>query len=868
MNTEENNNNNFSSTGSSFWEKMVSFWHNNRDFGQPEPGWINKADLINGTVPASQLPSYVDDVVESDTYQTLPASGEKGKIYIVTSNNTQYRWSGSGYIEINSESEITNHLKNYWKINSDSGYKGINADKPFAILNNSAAQNVFSGGVLASNAYSDSRFIPENGIHAKGFIQSDEGFQNRYYKVGQRNRIWSFANADAWGMSYYQGAGLSPFLGEGIGFHFGDATDYKVYIHESGKLYTKDNVVIDGNVAWHAGNLNPDNYIKNGGAGTAGNPVWLGWTNSNLQLQVDNQVIGNIWHSGNFNPSNYVDKTSSQYDISGHKQFTNSLSVTPGKNIFLKGYSDVAHFIKNFSDDYDGFGVSTGFAVKAYNDENFNIFTAGGNGSTWTREESSANWFKSRSGTFIGNLLRTEQGYSLIQLAGAVYVGDNQHNTYLQTAGGLYHSRAGIGSYVIWDGYNFNPETKADLTYLDNTFAQKWENARAIGFNQGDANSAPYIYHDTGGYRYLATQSWVDSNFVNSVENAIELGFEYAVNQGRPYVRHSDGTIVFLERDLPVSGAWTNHKALSDRKVIGEMAWKNYGNGHTIFDISSGNTPWGVSKSNVDAEIPWSPTYPTLVGGNGSNTYGVRVDSARVADKVNGYELSDFVRMDVPQTISSRKIMNGGTGNSYTDAALEIQGNGSTVIPGISFHQPGVVASQIRMDPNGQICIVDNPGSNFENFRAKTITGQNFTSVEHGNSSQWNQAYNWGNHSAQGYATQSWVQSQNYASTDSVNEATEKITEEHTNPEYPVTPYKKFTVIIITEEFTEEFLNIGELIRERKIEVINTSSREILVNCEVGTVDSIRPSETTEYYISSNNSLIKKGSYRDASILT
>lgn len=206
---------------------------------------------------------------------------------------------------------------------------------------------------------------------------------------------------------------------------------------------------------------------------------------------------------------------------------------------------------------------------------------------------------------------------------------------------------------------------------------------------------------------------------------------------------------------------WGGHQAISNRKTIGEIAWKNYGNGHTIFDISSGTTPWGTSKSNVDAEIPWSSTYPTLVGGNGNNTFGVRVDSARIADGIVGYNVADFVRIDVPQTIITRKVITGGTDNSYLGTALEIKGNGSTVAPGISFHQPGVVASQIRMDGSGQVCIVDNPGNSYENFRAKVITGESFTSTIHGNSSQWWQAFNWGNHANAGYATQTWV-SDNY----------------------------------------------------------------------------------------------------------
>ncbi len=54
----------------------------------------------NGKVPSSQLPSYVDDVVEYSSSSNLPATGETGKIYVTTDNNKTYRWSGSEYVEI------------------------------------------------------------------------------------------------------------------------------------------------------------------------------------------------------------------------------------------------------------------------------------------------------------------------------------------------------------------------------------------------------------------------------------------------------------------------------------------------------------------------------------------------------------------------------------------------------------------------------------------------------------------------------------------------------------------------------------------------------------------------------------------------
>ena len=55
---------------------------------------------ISGTVSSSQLPSYVDDVLEYSAKSNFPATGEAGKIYVDTSTNLTWRWSGSAYVEI------------------------------------------------------------------------------------------------------------------------------------------------------------------------------------------------------------------------------------------------------------------------------------------------------------------------------------------------------------------------------------------------------------------------------------------------------------------------------------------------------------------------------------------------------------------------------------------------------------------------------------------------------------------------------------------------------------------------------------------------------------------------------------------------
>ena len=55
-----------------------------------------------GKVPSTQLPSYVDDVLEAANLAAFPATGETGKIYVALDTNKAYRWGGSTYVYITS----------------------------------------------------------------------------------------------------------------------------------------------------------------------------------------------------------------------------------------------------------------------------------------------------------------------------------------------------------------------------------------------------------------------------------------------------------------------------------------------------------------------------------------------------------------------------------------------------------------------------------------------------------------------------------------------------------------------------------------------------------------------------------------------
>ena len=72
----------------------------------------------SGKVPADQLPSFVDDVVEVANISAAPETGESGKIYVALDTGKCYRWSGTMYVEISSSDVVTASENNgYIKVN-------------------------------------------------------------------------------------------------------------------------------------------------------------------------------------------------------------------------------------------------------------------------------------------------------------------------------------------------------------------------------------------------------------------------------------------------------------------------------------------------------------------------------------------------------------------------------------------------------------------------------------------------------------------------------------------------------------------------------------------------------------------------------
>lgn len=127
-----------------------------------QKGAVNGVATLDATgkVPAAQLPSYVDDVVEYDSIAsfpgytdinnvTTPGTGETGKIYVSRGTNKTYRWSGSQYVEI-SASEVT-------RVNGKVGDVVLTkADVGLSnVLNVAQVQNRRAWPFLARGTYAD-----------------------------------------------------------------------------------------------------------------------------------------------------------------------------------------------------------------------------------------------------------------------------------------------------------------------------------------------------------------------------------------------------------------------------------------------------------------------------------------------------------------------------------------------------------------------------------------------------------------------------------------------------------------------------------------------------------------------------------------
>jgi hypothetical protein len=264
-------------------------------------------------------------------------------------------------------------------------------------------------------------------------------------------------------------------------------------------------------------------------------------------------------------------------------------------------------------------GIGWGMYVAA--DGDARIFLDAGNGDIYANNRVCVNSYANQAGGLLFSAGQTTGTTRSLNLRTTTPTGDPSNVEASEATGITWGQRTDSNPYYIIKPtrLNFGGGNYSKLTL-------NWHTGIRIGAQKAYGgtkfyNDSPDIVGETG----VIMNVGVGNNNIGIV-NALTVGGNVTAAS---FIGNASTSTTF-------STGRTNYKGVTDAAVIGQMMWKNYGNNHTIFDASSGTSPQGNVISNTNSINAWGATYPTLMGWNGSSTYGVRVDSARVADSTTG----------------------------------------------------------------------------------------------------------------------------------------------------------------------------------------------------------------------------------------
>ncbi|WP_316736273.1 hypothetical protein [Pedobacter aquatilis] len=268
-----------------------------------------------------------------------------------------------------------------------------------------------------------------------------------------------------------------------------------------------------------------------------------------------------------------------------------------------------------------------------------------------------------RYNTFTGDANTVpEHTNNFTYAANAPYVGSLQHfgaNGY----GLQLNSNYGTGVNLAFRTKNGDAGTW-------NNWYQVWTSAQFTYSVSSVGNSV--VQRDANGYiqnTYINTTDDVNGGSLGYIVGKLNSGDNYHRSFTAGAVQSFLGLGSFAYRsNIYGSEVLTDiGNATVDNGVAKWLRWSNYGNGHVIFDASSSTAPNGAAINNANSQQAWTGTYPTLMGWNGINTYGVRVDSSRVSDTTN--ETWDAMLVRNPNAYRNVYLHNGASLNMTNDGA-------------------------------------------------------------------------------------------------------------------------------------------------------------------------------------------------------
>ena len=266
-----------------------------------------------GSIPASQLPSYVDDVLEYENVAAFPATGETGKIYVETAGNTTYRWGGTGYVKITSGevSTVAGKTGVVTLTKADVGLDQVDntpdAQKPISTATQLALNHKINKAETYTKQESDN--LVNNSISAAltsvnaSLDLTKRGIANRYdslltYNSGERVVL---ANGDIV-KSTVDGNTNDPNV-DMVGWVKTNSTSQ--IFNESGESQQEINNGLES-IAELASILSPSNnsriYVKSYYSGMGVGGGYFVFSSSNLATQVANDPLHGIYVPPSSNP--------------------------------------------------------------------------------------------------------------------------------------------------------------------------------------------------------------------------------------------------------------------------------------------------------------------------------------------------------------------------------------------------------------------------------------------------------------------------------------------------------------------------------------------------------------------------------------
>ncbi|WP_144281433.1 beta strand repeat-containing protein [Chryseobacterium echinoideorum] len=623
-----------------------------------------------------------------------------------------------------------------------------------------------------------------------------------------------------------------------------------------------------------------------------------------------------VYHTGNFNPANYSQTT--------HTHTFNSLTSKPTT---LDGYgitdSMFEDNIRPVSADFDLYKTQ-GFYALGGNLTNKPL-NAGNYGNLLITQSATDRFHQMYFDASLNEVyFRNGTGISTTWGVWKRILTDASTIPYLPLTGGeltgaLTIKPSNSGSVYEQDVITFHDQGGADaniipLAFKYGTSTTPTAYIKAVGKGLSGVNGATFQFFDNTTKHTEINSTGVTSNsFIKLGGTSSQFLKANGSVDTNSYLPLSGGTMTgpirlgsfssSITRDYSTTNGNSGF-AVDFIKLIGSNGtvdafghYGNYSNATTLGTVTLTYGYLGGEAYNTKNAIRW-----TSDGRVGIGLSGVSTPSTDHALHVSGNQFV-FGNLDVTDSISSvsgelvikrfnvNRIRTGGTnGNSLilsgegTTGAIYFRPQGDAVTTGQAYldstgkftaesiAKVGGTSSQFlkadgSVDSNSYA--LNNHIHTFSSITSKptTLSGYGITDaiptshpVNGVNTAQinnWNSAFGWGNHAAAGYAT-----------SDFVNESMAQITAEFINPDYPISASCKINTVIITEEYTKEYLELeAELIPERQITVTNLAPFEINVRREDHSIDTIRTGETTEYYITAERRLIKKGSYHSAAFL-